>query len=528
MRRHHVNTLFDLPLRPGLALMCRLSMAAKLGLLFAAGAGGVALGAAGHTLAALLLLGLFVYLMVALGLTLRRALVELQRSLTAVCSGDLSHDTAVEGRDELAAIGVDVQRMTRQLSQVVAGIRSESQLVAMAGDELSAGAHELSSRTESQASNLEQTNASVSELVQTVRRNAEQAQAADTLAAQVRADAEAGRGLVEQSVASMQRIEQRSREMGEIIAVIDGIAFQTNILALNAAVEAARAGEAGRGFAVVASEVRSLAQRSAQAAAEVKQLIQRSTDEVTGGVQSIRSASGSLAKAVDGVRSVAEQLRELAESNQAQSSGLDEIAQAVRGLDDITQRNAQMVDVSVQSSERLRVQAANLSRAVSGMRLRQGCADEARALAERAVKLIDQVGPDEAVRRFHDRQGGFIDRDLYIVVSDRDNYFRAFGADPSKAGQPRSQALGKFDPAKLRDDTWRAADHGGGWVEFVAPHPVTKVPVEKLGYIAPALKGRWAVQCSVNRGDGHNSSAAAGSAGATLSPAGATPPRRSA
>jgi hypothetical protein len=123
-------------------------------------------------------------------------------------------------------------------------------------------------------------------------------------------------------------------------------------------------------------------------------------------------------------------------------------------------------------------------------------------MAERAAQLIDRAGPEEAVRQFHDPQGAFRDRDLYIVVADRDDYFRAFGSDPGKAGKLRSEALPGDNQSAIRDASWRAVDAGGGWIEFIGKHPVTKVPVPKMGYIAPALGGRWAVQCSVNRADG--------------------------
>ena len=444
----------------------------------------------------------FLYLLLAFGLGVRSAVAALRRQLGAVCAGDLAQDIALEGRDELAALGSDAQRLSHQLSGVVARIRSEAQLVAMSGSEATLHAQSLSQRTESQAASLQQTRAGLGVLLDTVRRNAERVRAADARAAQVNEQTVAGQAAVQASVESMQRIEQRSKQMGDVIAAIDGISFQTNLLALNAAVEAARAGDAGRGFAVVAAEVRLLAQRCAQAAAEVKQLIRSSNEEVAGGVQTIERSHASLAQAVSGIREVAERLREFAVSSDGQNASLQEIAQAVETLDDITQHNARMAEGSVYTADQLRARAGRLSDGVQDMRLRQGCADEARAMAERAARLIDSAGGDEAVRQFHDPKGAFRDRDLYIVVADRNDYFRAFGSDPSKAGRLRKDAIPGDNQVAIREATWRAVEAGGGWIEFSAPHPITKRVVDKLGYVVPALGGRWAVLCSVNRGDG--------------------------
>jgi methyl-accepting chemotaxis protein len=436
------------------------------------------------------------------GAGLMHAISTLRAQLNALCDGDLVRDVSLPGRDELAALGEQGRQLAYQLSQVVARIRSEAELVAMGGAQATQHATMLSQRTESQAASLEQTRASLQALLEAVRYNTDQTQQADERSTRAHADAVAGQAAVLASVESIERIEQRSREMGEILGVIDGIAFQTNILALNAAVEAARAGDSGRGFAVVAAEVRALAQRSAQAAAEVKKLIQHSRNEVTDGVQAIEGSRNLLTRAVDAVSEVAALLRDVARSSSEQTLGLQEIAQAVEVLDDITQRNGEMVGGSVETASQLQARADRLSDGVKYIRLRQGCADEARAMAERAARLVDTEGPENAVRLFHDPKGGFRDRDLYIVVTDRDDYFRAFGPDPSKAGKLRKEVFPGGGQSAIREAIWRAVDQSGGWVEFNGQHPVTKQPVEKIGYVTPALDGRWAVQCSVNRGDG--------------------------
>ena len=431
-----------------------------------------------------------------------RSLRELQCVVDAVCDGDLTRSPVLGGRDDVARITSGVDDMTRRLSRLVASVRSEAQLVAMASERLSGTAATMSDRTEQQASSLEETAAGVSELAATVRRNAEEMRAADEQAEAVRVGAEEAARVVESAVASMQGMEKRAGQMTEIIGVIDGIAFQTNILALNAAVEAARAGDAGRGFAVVAAEVRTLAQRSAQAAAEVKTLIEGSTREVHGGVAQIREASESLAGVVRGIREVTARLGAVTASSAQQSNGLLEISQAVNALDSLTQGNAQMVDTTVHAAQSLREQAQQLSAGVVSMRLRQGCADEARAMVERAVEFIAQTGRAAAVQRFHDRSGGFVDRDMFIIVIDRNGWFRAFGMDPSKADKPAVAAPG-VNIDELNARTWRCADEGGGWLQFKSLHPITKLPADKMAYVLPAGPD-WVVMCSINKNDGRD------------------------
>ena len=451
------------------------------------------------------LLGMgLVYLSLCFYLITMRGLHELQRVVDEVCVGNLTTIPHMAGNDEVAFITQGVERMTHRLSQLVSTVRSEAQLVAMESDTLSGNAVSMSDRTERQASSLEQTSASVCELADMVKRNASDMQDATLLAEQLRGAATGAARIVDTAVVSMQDMEKRSTRMNEIIDTINGIAFQTNILALNAAVESARAGEAGRGFAVVASEVRTLAHRSATAASEIKKLIDGSALEVGLGVTRIQQARTTMTTVVDGIIQVTEKLDGVAKSSALQSNGLQEIAAAVVDLDQITQRNALMAESSVRAAESLRSQAQKLSAGVTSMRLRQGCADEARALVEQAVHVIHQVGKQAAKARFHDRNGGFNDRDMFIVVVDRNGYFRAFGMDPTKADKPAVAAPG-VDIAELNRKTWHIADAGGGWVQFQSRHPVTAAVIDKMAYVLPADKD-WVVLCSINKTDGTDTS----------------------
>jgi len=492
-------------LKPGIAAMQQINLTGKL-LLLAAPllAGPVVLMVFANSGFERPLAGagavLWIYVALCFHASLSASIAALDDMVKAVCAGDLTQSRVMAGTDELALIGRDMETMTRRLSQLVSSIRSEAQLVAMAGDRLSTSAHELHGRTEEQARSLKQTSASMASLVSAVQINATDAQEADGLAASVRHAAEGGNAIVESAVVSIQGLEKRSSQMTDIIGVINGIAFQTNILALNAAVEAARAGEAGRGFAVVASEVRTLAQRCAQAATEVKLLIEGSAAEVGTSMGRIREASRSLHAVVQGISQVADKARVISQSSAAQRSGLQGMEQSVQSLDGITQSNALMVDSSVRSAERLREQARHLSAAVISMKLRQGCADEARALVDKAVALIQNEGATSAFARFHRRDGGFVDRDLFIVALDRRGYFRAFGMDPSKADKPAVAAPG-VNIDELNAKSFGAADAGGGWIEFKSLHPQTKLPVDKMAYVMPCGK-ELIVMCSVNKTDG--------------------------
>ena len=286
-----------------------------------------------------------------------------------VAAGDLGSRIVVERHDEIGTMLRALKHMNESLVAIVGDVRDASESIATGSSQIAQGNTDLSQRTEEQASNLEQTAASMEQLTATVRHNADTARRASELAEGAARVAAQGGEVVGQVVTTMDGITHSSRRITDIIGVIDGIAFQTNILALNAAVEAARAGEQGRGFAVVAGEVRTLAQRSATAAKEIKVLIGQSVGKVENGTRLVGDAGRTMGDIVEQVRRVSELITEISDASDEQSRGIGQIGDAVTQLDQVTQQNAALVEESAAAAESLRVQADSLSRTVSTFRL---------------------------------------------------------------------------------------------------------------------------------------------------------------
>ncbi len=286
----------------------------------------------------------------------------------AVAAGDLSSTIRLKGGDRTSLMA-SLDAMQRSLSEAVRKVRDGSEHVATASVEIAQGNSDLSARTEQQASSLQQTAATMEQLGTTVRHNADSARQADQLAKGAAQVASQGGTVVGEVVATMQGIHASSRKINEIIAVIDGIAFQTNILALNAAVEAARAGEQGRGFAVVAGEVRSLAQRSAEAAREIKGLIGESVSRVEQGTALVDRAGQTMQEIVSAIGRVSDIVSEISSASAEQSSGVSQVSQAVTQMDQTTQQNAALVEQSAAAAESLRQQAQQLVQAVAVFRV---------------------------------------------------------------------------------------------------------------------------------------------------------------
>jgi methyl-accepting chemotaxis protein len=307
--------------------------------------------------------------------------VELART---VAKGDLTARIEVRTKDETGQLTAALQAMTENLNRIVTRVRTGTETISTGSGQISAGNQDLSARTEQQASSLEETASSMEELTSTVQQNAENARMGNHLAASAAQTAEKGGGVVSQVVSTMGEIHESARKVVDIISVIDGIAFQTNILALNAAVEAARAGEQGRGFAVVASEVRTLAQRSAAAAKEIKTLIDDSVDRVETGTRLVNEAGMTMADVVDSVKRVSSIMSEIASASQEQRDGIEQVNQAIGQMDQVTQQNAALVEEAAAAAASMQDQAGQLSEAVSLFKLDTRAVQPAAARTARA------------------------------------------------------------------------------------------------------------------------------------------------
>ncbi|PTT21456.1 methyl-accepting chemotaxis protein [Acidovorax sp. HMWF029] len=314
-------------------------------------------------------LGLLVVLSWVVVRRIRRSLGEVSAVAQRIGGGDLSQPIHASGRGEVADMMRAMEAMQTSLVRIVGDVRQSSEAIATGSREIAMGNADLSERTETQASNLEQTAASMEELTSTVKNNSDTAQRAALLAGTASTAAVKGGEVVGQVISTMQDISAASRKITDIIGVIDGIAFQTNILALNAAVEAARAGEQGRGFAVVASEVRNLAQRSAEAAKEIKALIGASAEKVDAGTHLVGNAGQSMEDIVAQVQRVSDLIGEISSATGEQTIGISQVGEAVTQLDQVTQQNAALVEQSAAAADSLKHQAAKLAQIVSVFRL---------------------------------------------------------------------------------------------------------------------------------------------------------------
>ena len=326
-----------------------------------------------------------------------RDLAQAMQATTAVEQGDLTFPIRADSNDEIGQLLRSLQGMQAGLVKVVSNVRSGSEGVATASSEIAQGNNDLSARTEQQASALEETAASMEELSSTVKQNADSARQANQLALNASTVAVRGGEVVGQVVETMKGINDASRKISDIISVIDGIAFQTNILALNAAVEAARAGEQGRGFAVVASEVRSLAGRSAEAAKEIKMLINASVERVEQGTTLVDQAGSTMTEVVSSIRRVTDLMGEISAASSEQSAGVSQVGEAVVQMDQVTQQNAALVEQMAAAASSLQNQASDLVQVVAVFKLGAGDGQSAMRRSAPAPKAAPKPAAPKSV-----------------------------------------------------------------------------------------------------------------------------------
>ncbi|OJA51979.1 methyl-accepting chemotaxis protein [Burkholderia ubonensis] len=337
---------------------------------------------------------------VTLSRAIGRPLADALAHFDAIAAGDLRRRIVVTRRDEMGQLLEGLGKMQVGLVETVSTVRGGSESIATAAKQIAAGNIDLSSRTEEQASALQETASSMEQLTGTVKQNADNARQASALAANASEIANKGNVVVGQVVGTMGEINQSSAKIADIIAIIEGIAFQTNILALNAAVEAARAGEEGRGFAVVAGEVRSLAQRSSAAAKEIKTLIDASVERIRSGSALVDEAGRTMTEVIGAVQRVTDIMGEIAAASEEQSGGIDQVARAVTQMDEVTQQNAALVEEAAAAAQSLDEQAARLRETVAVFQLDDGAAQ--RRTTVPAVARRVTPAPALAARDSHD------------------------------------------------------------------------------------------------------------------------------
>lgn len=494
-------------LRPALKLMRQLPFAGKLTLvavlsvmpvavvvgMLVFGDGSRATSETTATLCGLLVVVL-VYFLMALHSSVSHDLKIVLSAARQLVAGDLRLNLPKQSQDELGELTDVMGQVGHTVSSMVANVRSNAAFVAHASKSLARANHDLSDRTEQQAANLEQTSSSVQDLSSAVQATAKTAFEASQQAIEVRRVADEGASTMTEAVEAVEAIQANAKRMDEIVGVIDGLAFQTNILALNAAVEAARAGESGRGFAVVASEVRSLAQRSAESSKEIRLLIGTSSSQVASSMQKIRAAGANMTKVVSGIRVVAESMSQISSSSSEQSSNLNELTSAVRQIDEITQSNAQMVDHALAQSIAMGGRAGTLVDSVALFKLQQGCAEEAVELVGRAVEHRQRTSKEAFLRDITHSGNAFFDRDMYVFVLDDDGRYVAFGGNPAKVGT-RVHDIAGIDGKGLLQAIVKQAVNEPGWVEYDITNPSTGKVQSKMSFVQE-LNGLY-VGCGV-------------------------------
>ncbi|HEX2603179.1 MAG TPA: methyl-accepting chemotaxis protein [Oxalicibacterium sp.] len=403
-----------------------------------------------------------------------------------MATGDLTAYVEVTRSDEIGRLLGSVNSIGQGLANVIWNIRHGTELLHSATNEIAAGNQDLSVRTEQQAGSLEKTASSMEQMTSTVKENADNANQANQLARTASEVAIKGGEVVSQVVHTMTSIDQSSRKIVDIISVIDGIAFQTNILALNAAVEAARAGEQGRGFAVVATEVRNLAQRSSAAAREIKTLIEASAGNVQEGSKLVQAAGSTMEEVVSSIKRVYDIMGEISTASHEQSIGIEQVNEAMLQMDQNTQQNAALVEQAAAAAESLRSQTTELNNIVGVFKLKtaaHGTKEEAVEMVRRAVGSLDSVGRKKTFAEISNKLGKFCDRDLYVVIYDMSGKNLAHGANPANVGKEMIDAKDGAGKPYVRERIAIIQNQGGGWQDYLFLNPISKQMEEKSMYL---------------------------------------------
>jgi len=397
-----------------------------------------------------------------------QSFVALGAAIRAIADGDLGHQAQVAGRDELSALGRRVDRMGQRMSAMVAEIRTAAVRVREGGAQVADEALTLAARNERQTERLALSVRDAGHLGDEVRVTAEAVADLGLMCRRLEERAHDSGEVMRQATATASALQDSSRRVAEINGVIDDIAFQTNLVALNASVEAARAGESGRGFSVVAAEIRQLALRCAEAAGEVRETIERIVDDADQSAHRIGGVGQALEGIGQGIGSMARRVHDIGQAAERQANALAEVNGEVQALQALGDEYARSVLSTENASRAMVLQSEALQSSVAAFRLRQGTADEARALCEAARRRVAEVGWTKAAEDFHRPDGPFLDRDLYVFAFDAEGRYLACGNDPGRVGRCVLDIPGLPPGAaeQLLQGGRAMAEQGGGWVEY--------------------------------------------------------------